>query len=1124
MDDASEIELELAIELDRLSEAYADARRSDSGVTPESFAEAHPEVPRSQLLAVLRGAGLLSRSRQQRWGPFQPGDRVGPYEIVGERGRGGMGIVYEATETGLGRRVALKVLHGTDVDDRLRQRFAREARAAARLDHHAIVPVYGSGETDGVLWYAMRLVDGESLHGVLDALRSDRPDAVRRRALERLERVGSSASRSGSSVAASRLPLRARAAASVGARLAGALAYAHAEGILHRDVKPANVLVDEHGDALLTDFGLCRVEGDQSLTRDGDIVGTLRYMPPEALQGHFDHRGDVYGLGLVLYEFCAGRPAFEAESRQSMLHQVLHVEPPLLRRVSGDIPLDLERIVRKATSKLPDERYATAEELEDDLTALLAGKPVRARRPSPFYLLGLFVRRNRALAATLLAATVALVLATIVYVAQLQGAYGDVSDALALAEETAAEARITGAEATLRSGDISGARDLLGEVPEHHRDWVWRHLAARVGDGVAVAPIAIEDVAGMTSSPDGERLLMFGWGGMELRERRGLAVERTIDTGVVDAAFVDGGDTILHLERSPRALATVSVDGGDRREIAELPTRTSQMSPLEGTGFVLLLEGYNVLVGYDWKEGREVWRQSIGVPRISVFEPLTEADIVFGTTGGQLVRANANGGMAESIGGHLGRVTALLAEGGEVLASGASDGSLDLFPALTGHTRVRLMLDGEVTFIERSREEPHLLAVGLGSRAIALVDARTGVVDRALSGTTTTPIGAHFSADPWVVALATGGELARIESGRHDGRIELAPGVGNCYDIGASADGRWIASENSDGLGYIRDLQGGETHIIPGSSSGGTSRAVFASDGSFVVIGSRVIDLATMEQIVASTATLFVHSVLLPDGDVAFLSITEGALLRSRWTPGADDVRDCSGAPKAVGQSLLRALAHPMADRVFFGSDDGWLGALHGDELSVDWELDLEVELRDIALDPTGRELYAACHDGLVRVFDADSGALLEGRTWRAAPPYSRRSTLSSIVAGPGEGVVTTCTMDGRVEVWEAATARRVGALLSVGSEVRHLSVLGDGEWLVCGGGFGRTLLLGSGVAPVAPGFRSGRAMSLPAILEAAAPFESATSQLERAVKRSRRYRRTPWLDEALGALGAGAR
>jgi len=1117
------MDLELAIELDRLSEAYAAARAADPGLSPESFADAHVEVPRAPLLAVLRGAGLLSRSRQQRWGPFQPGDRVGPYEIVGERGRGGMGIVYEATETGLGRRVALKVLHGVDVDDRLRQRFAREARAAARLDHHAIVPVFGSGETDGVLWYAMRLVEGESLHGVLDALHADRPDAVRRRALERLERVGSSASRSGSSVAASRLPLRARAAASVGARLAEALAYAHDEGILHRDVKPANILVDEHGDALLTDFGLCRVEGDQSLTREGDIVGTLRYMPPEALEGRFDARGDVYGLGLVLHELCAGRPAFEADSRQSMLHQVLHVEPPALRKVAEGTPLDLERIVRKATSKLPDERYATARELCDDLTALLSGKPVRARRPSPFYLLGLFVRRNRALAATLLAAAVTLVVATVVYVAQLQGAYADVSDALATAERASAEARITGAEATLRSGDIAGARDLLEDVPARHRDWVWRHLAARVGDGVSVSTIDIDDVEGMTASPDDDRLLLYGWGGMELRERRGLGIEWTNGTGVVDAAFVDDGGAILHLKRTPRVLATISADGTDERDIARLTKETARIAPLDGTGFVLMLEGLNVLVGYDWRRGDEVWRQRIGVPRISVFEPLSEAEIVFGTTGGQLVRANANGGVAESIGGHLGRVTALLAEGGEVLASGGSDGSLDLFPALTGHTKVRLMLDGEVTFIERSAERPHLVAVGLGSRAIALVDARTGVVDRALAGASTTPLAAHFGADPWVVALATGGELARFGAGQHDGRIELPPGVGNCFDVSGSADGRWIASENSDGLVYLRDLARGVTHVIDGPETGLTSRAVFAPDGSFVVLGGTVVDLESLSPIVSVRESRHVHSVALASGDVVFLRIAGESLLRSRWTPGEAEVRAAGAEVAAAGDRIVRALAHPGEEAVFFGSDTGWIGCARAEGLTLAWDLELDLELRDLALSADGAELYAACHDGLVRVFDAATGAPLEDRSWRAAPPFSRRSTLSSIVAGPDDGVVTTCTMDGRVEVWEAATARRVGALLAAGSEVRHLSVLG-GEWLVCAGGFGRTLLLGSGDAPITPSHGRGDALGLPAIIEAAGSIEGSGRKLRHAVQRSRRYRRSDWLRQALVTLDAGAR
>ncbi|MEL6713473.1 MAG: serine/threonine-protein kinase, partial [Planctomycetota bacterium] len=311
MDDSSELDLEVAVRVDELASAFAAARTSDPELDPESFADAHPEVPRDALLAVLRGVGVLARARRRSEGPFERGARVGPYEIQEVIGRGGMGIVYEAVETELGRVVALKALDAIRVDERTRARFVREARAAAQLDHAAIVPVFASGETEGVLWYAMRRIQGSSLYELLTSLTAEEGEG-KARAREALERAAASGSSSSSASASSLLTARVRAAVGIAAKLADALAYAHASGILHRDIKPANVLLDGSGAPLLTDFGLCKIEDDASLTAANDVVGTLRYMPPEALEGSFDARGDVYSLGLVLYELIAARPAFSS--------------------------------------------------------------------------------------------------------------------------------------------------------------------------------------------------------------------------------------------------------------------------------------------------------------------------------------------------------------------------------------------------------------------------------------------------------------------------------------------------------------------------------------------------------------------------------------------------------------------------------------------------------------------------------------------------------------------------------------------------------------------------------------------------------------------------------------------
>jgi len=398
-----DLDLEKASRLDELAEEFRRGMESGSTLSATDFAARHPDV-RNELLAVLRGIALLAGQRGPT-GPLHKGQTVGPYVIRGELGRGGMGVVYEAVEEELGRVVALKALDASRTDDRFRARFQREARAAARLDHPGIVPVFGSGEDGTTLWYAMRRIEGVSLDAVIGALGAPSDSSSRVDVESTL--AGIDSSRSGGSLRSGTQSQRA--AALIAMHIAEALAYAHAEGVLHRDVKPGNVMLDRDGAPLLTDFGLCKIEGDASLTADTDIVGTLRYLPPEALHGRADARGDVYGTGLVLYELLSRRPAFAADDRASLLQKILHEDPEPLRKIVPDIPGDLEQIVAKATAKLPEDRYASAGDLAEDLSAFLTGLPVRARAPSALYLARLFVMRNRVLVGGVVAVFLALV-------------------------------------------------------------------------------------------------------------------------------------------------------------------------------------------------------------------------------------------------------------------------------------------------------------------------------------------------------------------------------------------------------------------------------------------------------------------------------------------------------------------------------------------------------------------------------------------------------------------------------------------------------------------------------------------------------------------------------------------
>jgi serine/threonine protein kinase len=358
----------------------ADLARQYPGLTGEL--EAHA----AQLAAVLNCAG----------GPDGPGagppDRLGDFRIIGEVARGGMGVVYEAEQLSLRRRVALKVLPLATLLDPLRlQRFRHEAEAAARLHHPHVVPVFAVGCEGGLPYYAMQFIDGHSAAALVQELR-------RRRALPTPALVGSPPVTPESAATVPRTPAdHFQAVARWGHQAADALHHAHQVGVVHRDVKPANLLLDGHGDLWVTDFGLARLPGEAELTATGDAVGTLRYMSPEqalGAKGVADHRVDIYALGATLYELLTLEPALPGSDRQEIFRRLLGEEPRPPRAIDPAIPVDLETVVLKALRKEPAERYATAQELADDLRRFLDGQPVQARRPTRRERVRRWVRRH----------------------------------------------------------------------------------------------------------------------------------------------------------------------------------------------------------------------------------------------------------------------------------------------------------------------------------------------------------------------------------------------------------------------------------------------------------------------------------------------------------------------------------------------------------------------------------------------------------------------------------------------------------------------------------------------------------------------------------------------------------
>ena len=495
-----------------LVQELTDRLQRGEPVALDSVVERHPQYaerlrqlfPTVQALAGGDLTADAADSQVDRGGEAGLGGTIGEFRIVREIARGGMGIVYEARQVALNRRVALKVLpFAAALDPRSLARFRQESLAAAQLDHPHIVPVYGVGVDRGVHYYAMRYIEGQSLAQVIagmsgvekskgsksemememanggrgtdsnrigppggvngesgselsdgsqatncvsppsqggaggvtspvadlpnpaidvgegaenfepqnenrelawgepgaDAkrrLRADPRDAARGLAASphptnpKFEIPGpkspSTLAQRAPGISTDRVgnrPEYYRGIARLGIQAAEALDYAHAHGVLHRDVKPGNLLIDDAGDVWITDFGLARVESETNLTHTGDLMGTLRYTSPEQAlgkRGLVDQRTDVYSLGATLYEVLTLKPVFAAEDRGALLGQIANNDPQPLRRFHRSIPEELETIVLKCLEKDPADRYSTAQEVADDLNRYLEHRPIAAKR------------------------------------------------------------------------------------------------------------------------------------------------------------------------------------------------------------------------------------------------------------------------------------------------------------------------------------------------------------------------------------------------------------------------------------------------------------------------------------------------------------------------------------------------------------------------------------------------------------------------------------------------------------------------------------------------------------------------------------------------------------------------
>ena len=431
------------------------AERAD-GDSDESLIAAHPHLA-PELEQELRKRRLIQAARDQAAKPgsfvdaptegFDGADHplpagiqvkyFGDYQILDRIAEGGMGIVYKARQMTLNRTVALKMIRsGEFAEEEEKQRFYAEAEAAANLDHPNIVPIYEIGEHQGQYYFSMAYVEGSSLAELIRAH-----------------------------------PLPGKNAARYVKILAEAIEYAHKHGILHRDIKPSNVLVSVSDEPRVTDFGLAKqINRDSDLTASGQVLGTPSFMPPEQAMGdqkNIGRQSDVYSLGALLYALITGRPPFQADTAVGTIMQVIEGEPVAPRQLNPEIDRDLETICLKCLQKEPDRRYASCQDLADDLVRYQRGEPIKARPISGPAKAWRWFKRNPVVAG-LTAATLLILLIGIVttsYFAVSSSRYAHGLEQEIKRSQMASNAILwDSAVRSFRDNDILGAERLLGQV------------------------------------------------------------------------------------------------------------------------------------------------------------------------------------------------------------------------------------------------------------------------------------------------------------------------------------------------------------------------------------------------------------------------------------------------------------------------------------------------------------------------------------------------------------------------------------------------------------------------------------------------------------------------------------
>jgi len=988
----------------------------------------------------------------------------GDYELLEEIARGGMGVVYKARQVTLNRLVALKmILTGQLASAEDVQRFHAEAEAAARLDHPGIVPIFEIGEHEGQHYFSMAFVDGESL------------------AQRVLKGV-----------------LPPRVAAEFTKQVALAISYAHIEGVIHRDLKPANVLIDREGQARVTDFGLAKrvatekdaLSASAQHTVTGQILGTPSYMAPEQAAGNSRQIGplaDVYSLGAILYCLLTGRPPFQAAMPVDTLFQVLDQEPVSPRQLNASVPRDLETICLKCLQKEPRKRYASAQEMVDELERFLKGEPIKALPVGSAERLWRWCTRNprvAVLSAALLLLLVATALLSSIGAVRIAAEHKTTVAALAQAEQEIYFNNVTLAHLYWQGNNVAAAEKLLDQCAPERRNWEWNYLQRHCHTELLNIPGHSGRVSAAAFTPDGAQIVSTEWisktehpygkahtwdarngrplltlpGSMITADGTRMAMQR--DDKSVEIWNTATGRALLTLRGHKFPLINIALST-DRKYIATVAARSMDVPAGERT----LLENFQFLS--ETKGEVKVWNAATGEELVSREDTNGLYSVAFSPDGSRFV---VPGKICETRTGKqvltFGGEDFLVAwsPDGKRIATAGGTNQVKLWAAGTGKPLTTLRGHSDWILAIAFRSDGRRVATGSEDRTARLWDTATGEEVLSLRGHLSGVSGVGFTPDG--TRLVTSGSLDRTvkvwDVTRSQEALAFLANAGNIEGLAYSPKRKWLATaEQAAGI-RIRDAATGK--VLARFHHFGPFAVAVSPDGERLASGGldknvKIWDVTAIDAdpkgparsntrllYTLSGHTNYVNSVAFSpdgrtiasasqDGTVKLWNVADGAQI---WNAEHNDAFAYSVTFRPDGKVLA----------VVWGGELVLLDPSNGEKILQGYQTK-EGGITTAAFSRDGK--YLAFNErNVIHIWQADTGRNLH--TITGPPGWIHRLVFNrdgSRLAAGGE--------DGAIKVWDwnTASGREVLTLRAHSGRggVQSLDFSPDGGHLASGGG-----------------------------------------------------------------------